>query len=70
MTEKKQVKTQATSGSAIRRELLQSNHLPFVSWSEKYPVPDSKQKELSWAQQLEIKLSILQQCLMANTSEQ
>ena len=45
----------ANTSAAIRRELLQTDHLPYIKWQEKY-----KSAGFGPVSPLEIKLSILQ----------
>lgn len=52
---KKQGKTKANTAVSIKRELLQSNHLPFIDWQEKY-----KPRSITDLNTFETKLSILQ----------
>ena len=47
--------------------MLQTNHLPFVNWSDKYK-PMRKRQELRFSEQFDIKLSILQQFLLSNAA--
>ena len=60
---------QPSSIRAIKQELLQTNHVPFVSWQEKYQkllhVTPSNAQQVS-AGSLSTKLNILQQFLLSN----
>lgn len=57
------------SNQAIRSELTQTNHLPYINWQEKYR-PESAEAATSKTALFETRLNILQQFLLSNTPVQ